>query len=341
MMGSGSSGAKGSETVTTRDDERHPATGDASVTLRPGAPVVAALSFIAALGLVPAIVFVAHAPGWAWLAMLLLGCGWAGLFLALARPFVSIAPEGLTYRKYGTTVHASWDEIERVLVTPVGEPPQLVIVRRVPDVLEMVEIVAGGWSSSARRERLLAVANAAAPHLGHRSLPTHVPFDLSAQVDLEQSMMPRSRVLINLVVLLACWVFGPPWLKSYLVMSALIGLFMSLFPPRSQRPFTSFRFSPDGVDVVRGSGRRSWRTHIASRDVERVLVTEGLLRPRLAILRADHAVLLIPRSLLGGRDRSALADARRRAWRRLPQVRPRESGRVDHTRYPLAPPVLV
>lgn len=287
-------------------------TDDVIKRLRPNPSAVVGLWCIAALGFVPAAVYLVMAPGWDGLEILALGSVWAAAALMMTRPFVVVRAGGLTYRSFGRTVHLPWAEVERVS-TVLDDIPKLAVLRRSTQALSMVAVFAGATTATATA-KIQSIVESAEPYLvegpaangEQKETPSNK--HTTAKEDLTLKIEPWLRwlpLMIESIVVAIFLVTGSRWALTGALIFGATYLSASVLSP--ERMFIiMLRFDSTGVAVRRGVWPRRSDTQVPSDAIERIDMREGIFRPRLAILLADQLVIDVPRNLLGGRDRAAL-----------------------------------
>lgn len=273
---------------------------DLLAALRPKWVTVIALWCVAIAGRAGGLVAgVVDAPNGTSLGWILIGLFWAGLCSAMTRPFAEAGPDGLVYRRYGRRMTLPWSSVERVLVTEPGLAPQLLILRRNPRVLVPVEVLAGGGSHSARRDRLVQLCQAAARFAPPRPMAEGDSPRVRRHVRLEESrgLVERAAVTCGVALLLVLvglvWPGDPP----EGVYMAIVAVFVAVLWFRSTMTVRSVEFDAAGLHVTVG---RFHPRHLryASDRIDQVLATPS---GRLAILLRDHTLLWVPASLWAGR----------------------------------------
>lgn len=259
--------------------------------LRPKRLTIVVLWFVGALGLVGAVVGLVMMRNWDGAALLIPGCAWAGLFVALTRPFVEVRADGLRYRRYGRAVLLPWSAVDRVIASATAVTPQLLILRRDRRMLIPVEILAGGLLPPNRCHCLEPVIRASALFLQPEPLSERAPLPAGGRVRLEErrGLFGRAGYPVFMLLFTALAIFAPrgwrppPYLAVVMVLNYLV--------VSSQVRICALEADESGLQVTSAGFRRRQSEHYRPEVVNRVLATPSR---KLAFILPDDSVVEVP-----------------------------------------------
>lgn len=225
----------------------------------------------------------------------------------MSRPYIEVHTDELAFREFGGRITVPWEAVERFVVSPPGGR-QVIVLRRSPEALLTIALGAMGWSTESGPSRVQAEVCAATPFVqvadGHANAVVGLDEVTFAQTTrrVVVAWLVWSAMITTAVVLAVDWT---RWRS--LSMYWFIGGLLYWFPPRPNLlPARSVTFAADGAVTDQGRWPRRFTQHHHANSIARIVVHEGHRTPRLAILFADHSIIDIPHTLLGGRDEAAL-----------------------------------